>query len=305
VATNILVVDDSDMERVLAKGLLCKNPEYRVVEATDGDMALEKMAADPPDMVVTDMVMPEMDGLELVRTVRQRHPNIPVILMTAYGDESTAVEALDAGAASYVPKVRRAERLVAAVDRVAENAKVEHNRRRLEHSLLNYQARFALENDARLLRALVGQVQQVMAGLEFLDAVERIRIGEALEEAMLNAMYHGNLEIGQKELDEVRGQLDDELLARMVEERCGDPRFCDRKILVVIHLTKTQARFVVRDQGRGFRQTFPADASDRFESGGFRGMTLIHSLMDEVTYNESGNELVLLKRQRALHATGE
>jgi len=90
------------VERVLVKGLLCKNPEYQVQLATNG---LEAIAAYTPDLVVTDLVMPEMDGLELVRTMRRRYPRVPVILMTAFGDESTAVGALEAGAASYIPFV--------------------------------------------------------------------------------------------------------------------------------------------------------------------------------------------------------
>ena len=94
------------MERLLVEGLLRKNPDYRVELAENGKEALTKIAASPPDLVVTDLIMPEMDGLELVRTVRRRHPDIPVILMTAYGDETTVVDALEAGAASYVEPVQ-------------------------------------------------------------------------------------------------------------------------------------------------------------------------------------------------------
>ncbi len=295
--TTILVVDDSEMERVLVAGLLRKHAGYDVELAEDGLEALQQIATSPPDLVVTDMVMPGMDGLELVRTVRQRHPDIPVILMTAYGDESTAVEALESGAASYVPKARRAERLVATVERVAENVSVARNRARLEQCLLDYQTRFALDNDPRLFRTLAGQVQQVMAGVGFTDPVERIRIGEALEEALLNAMYHGNLEIRRDELDKARAELNEQALRELVDERCHNPHIRDRKILVVIHLTTTEARFVIRDAGKGFRRKLPEDESNRFESGSYRGLTLIHSLMDEVTYNETGNELVLLKRR--------
>ena len=69
----ILVVDDSQVERVLIEGLLRKNPEYRLQLAENGQEALEAIAARPPDLVVTDLVMPIMDGLELVRMVRKRH----------------------------------------------------------------------------------------------------------------------------------------------------------------------------------------------------------------------------------------
>jgi CheY-like chemotaxis protein len=298
---NILVVDDSQVERVLVEGLLCKNPEYRVRLAANGREALEAIVASAPDIVVTDLLMPEMDGLHLVRTMRNRHPGIPIILMTAYGDESTAVEALEAGAASYVPKARKAERLMSTVERVAEYAMANRSRQQLTQCMLECNCRFALENNRHLIRALVTQIQQVMAGLGFGDTVECIRVSEALEEALLNAMYHGNLEISRDELDRIRAELDDRMLDRLVEERCRDPRIRQRRILVVMHLTEREARFVIRDEGRGFNSMSVANnrKSDHFATGHCRGMTLIRSLMDEVTFNQAGNELVMLKyRQR-------
>ncbi len=300
-ATSILVVDDSQVERVLVEGLLCKNPEYRVQLAANGREALEAIAANTPDLVVTDLVMPEMDGLELVQTVRSRYAGIPVIVMTAYGDESTAVEALEAGAASYVPKSQKAERLMSAVERVMEYAVANRSREQLTQCILEYHCRFALENDRRLIRALAAQIQQAMAGTGFGDTVERIRVSEALEEALLNAMYHGNLEISNEELARIRAELDDHILDRLVEERCRESRICDRKIFVVARLTESEARFVVRDEGRGFNTVSMASdpTSDRFASGQCRGMTLIRSLMDEMTFNKAGNELVMRKRVQA------
>ncbi|MDA1049198.1 MAG: response regulator [Planctomycetota bacterium] len=295
--TTILVVDDSPVERLLVESLLIRNPSYRVELAENGKEAMDKIDAAPPDLVVTDLLMPEMDGLELVRQVRRQYPDLPVILMTAYGDETTAIDSLDAGAASYVPKAKQAERLVETVDRVVGHALVQRNHERLRQCMLEYNGRFWLENDLSLIRALVDHVQQVMVDQEFGDTVERIRSGEALEEALLNAMYHGNLEIDEHELAKVRSELDDHLLCRLVDERCRDPHIGERRILVVVHLTPTDARFVIRDQGRGFSTSFVASrkATDRFEQGAGRGLTLIESLMDEVSYNAHGNELTMHK----------
>ncbi len=298
-ATNILIVDDSQVERVLVEGMLRRNSAYRVQLAANGREALDAIDATSrkPDLVVTDLVMPELDGLELVRRMRDRHPGIPVILMTAYGDESTAVQALEAGAASYVPKAEKAERLMAAIERVVELAAANRNREQLVRCILEYHGRFALKNDRRLIHAFAAQMQQTLAGMNFSDTVERIRVGEALEEALLNAMYHGNLEFQKEELDKIRAELDDDMLDRLVEVRCKESDFCDRRILVVTHLTEEEARFVIRDEGHGFSTAAVAGApiSDRAASGACRGMTLIRSLMDDVTFNKSGNELVMRK----------
>jgi CheY-like chemotaxis protein len=306
-STDILVVDDALVERLLVEGLLRKNPNYRVESAENGKEALTKIAASLPDLVVTDLIMPEMDGLELVRTVRRRHPDIPVILMTAFGDESTAVEALEAGAASYVPKTEKAERLMATVDRVMEQAAADRSRQRLAQCVLEYHSRFALQNDHRLIRALAGQIQQVMAGMGFTDTVERIRVCEAFEEALLNAMYHGNLEVGREELAAVRNELDDHLLDRLIQERCRERHIRDRRILVVVDVTAQEARFVIRDEGRGFNAMFAMaeEPSDRIKRPRHRGMTLIRSLMDDVRYNKAGNELVLRKWRQSCPTEAE
>jgi DNA-binding NtrC family response regulator len=163
--THILVVDDNRVERVLAQGLLRKNPDFRVRWAVNGRQALEKIETHPPHVVVTDLLMPELDGLELVRSLRKRHPEIPVVLLTAYGDEFIAVKALETGAASYVPKAQRAERLLETVERVAEHAAASRSRGRLARGMLEHHCRYALPNDRRLMRALVNRVQQVMAGM--------------------------------------------------------------------------------------------------------------------------------------------
>jgi DNA-binding NarL/FixJ family response regulator len=75
----------------------------------------QEMDREPPDVVVTDLQMPEMDGLQLVLKIAQDNPDIPVVLMTAHGSESIAAQALANGAASYVAKSDLAESLVNTV----------------------------------------------------------------------------------------------------------------------------------------------------------------------------------------------
>jgi len=99
-SAKILVVDDSSLERHLLTALLSKNPGYRLFEAENGKEALAKIETIAPDLVITDLRMPEMDGLALIRVTGRLYPKIPLILMSAYGDEMVAVAALAAGAVS-------------------------------------------------------------------------------------------------------------------------------------------------------------------------------------------------------------
>ncbi len=85
----VLVVDDSAIDRRLASGLLERDGGYQILLATCGKDALVALKAQPIDLVLTDLQMDEMDGLELVEAVRADFPLTPVILMTALGSEES------------------------------------------------------------------------------------------------------------------------------------------------------------------------------------------------------------------------
>src|SRR5262249_37456694 len=114
----VLVVDDSAMDRLLASSLLQNLGGWSVLTANNGAEALGVLQTQTPDLVLTDLLMPEMDGLELVQAVRTSHPLVPVILMTGHGSEDIAIKALKAGAASYVPKKSLARDLAETLDGV-------------------------------------------------------------------------------------------------------------------------------------------------------------------------------------------
>src|SRR5271157_3373023 len=109
----ILVVDDeSQITRVLRTSLSSKGYDIRV--ANDGETALEIMKDWTPDLVITDLSMPNMDGLELCRRLRPS-TQVPIIVLSVRGEERTKVQALDAGADDYVTKPFGIEELLARV----------------------------------------------------------------------------------------------------------------------------------------------------------------------------------------------
>src|SRR5947208_1307863 len=116
----VLVVDDAAVDRKLAGGLLARGHGLTVEFAASGEEALERMAAARPALVVTDLVMPGMTGLELVTRLAADYPQTPVVLMTGKGSEDIAVKALQAGATSYVPKAALHQHLLETVQDVLE-----------------------------------------------------------------------------------------------------------------------------------------------------------------------------------------
>ena len=95
----LLVDDDADVRRTLGNHLSAQG--YAVEAAGDGERAVEMMAAQSFDIVVTDVRMPGMDGFELLRTVRAENPQSEVIVVTAFGDVESAIRALREGAFDY------------------------------------------------------------------------------------------------------------------------------------------------------------------------------------------------------------
>jgi len=103
-AMKILVVDDEALVRDVVRKGLSTMGGYDVEVAQTGLEAIEKMEKDVFDLVLTDLKMPEMDGLELLKSIKGTRPEVMVILMTAYGSIETAVEAMKMGANDYITK---------------------------------------------------------------------------------------------------------------------------------------------------------------------------------------------------------
>ncbi len=99
----VMIVEDDAATRRLYRFLLT-NSGYTVIEAEDGQAALEKFAAQPCDVIITDMNMPRMGGIDMVRTLRQRNIGVYVIMVTAFGTPDTEKHAFRAGVNEYLTK---------------------------------------------------------------------------------------------------------------------------------------------------------------------------------------------------------
>ena len=295
--TSILVVDDSAMDRRLVGGLLEKHADWEIVYATDGQEALVAVEDHVPDLVVTDLQMPNLNGLELVARIKGEYPLIPVIVMTAQGSEETAVKALQDGAASYVAKKRLAKDLAETVEQVLTASSRDRSEARLlMRRLERHETVFELENDLSLIAALVHHFQEELTRMRLFPDGECLRVAIALDEAMLNAYYHGNLEIDSS----LREQNQQEYF-RLASERSQQSPYQDRRIRVEAKLSRSQTEYIIRDEGAGFDSSDLPDPRDptNLDRPCGRGVMLMRTFMDDVIYNETGNEVRLIKRNPA------
>jgi CheY-like chemotaxis protein/anti-sigma regulatory factor (Ser/Thr protein kinase) len=307
----VLVVDDSAVERRRAGGALesanrsagsgeglihvpdsFSRGTIRVHYANNGRDALEKIKLTPPDLVVTDLVMPELDGLGLVKEVRAAHPAIPVILMTAHGSEEIAAAALQAGAASYVPKRYLARDLFETVQTILHLAQANRQQAVVLEHLVDSESRFLLPSDLSLVSPLVAFLRTNLKCVGLHHVAGDLHLPIALHEALVNAITHGNLEApGYLRESDYGAYL------QCIRERQATPPFSDRRVHVIARETREELTYVIRDEGAGFDTSILPDPTDtdELEKLTGRGLFLIRTFMDEVRFNEAGNEITLIK----------
>ena len=297
----ILVVDDSATDRGVAGGLLAKDDQNTVAFATNGREALEQVARELPDLVVSDLQMPEMNGLELVAAMREDFPSIPVVLMTARGSEEIAAEALRVGAAGYVPKVTLGQNLRDTVGRILADAQADRLHSRLMHSLVANSCKFRLQNDPELFDPLVAHVQELLRCLPLRDEAERLRASNGVRHALWIAHIHGNLDVP------VTSAADDAALDQLVQDRSATDPHVYRTIDLQADITREQAEFLIRHEGAGIDEddlpeNLAAEAADRGWLGRF---VLLPTVMDDVSFEDEGRTLRLVKRASGYHAEME
>ncbi|TFH00959.1 MAG: sigma-54-dependent Fis family transcriptional regulator [Calditrichales bacterium] len=140
--TKILIVDDEvDVLELMSE--LFESRGYIPLTATNGVEALKIVREDEPDMVISDIRMPDMDGMQLLEILSKSYPNIPVIMVTAHGTIETAVEAIKMGARDYVLKPLRLDEILTKVETIAQLKNLEKENEYLKSRLAN---RFNIKN---------------------------------------------------------------------------------------------------------------------------------------------------------------
>ncbi|MEQ9539263.1 MAG: sigma-54 dependent transcriptional regulator [Deltaproteobacteria bacterium] len=130
----VLLVDDDDGVRFTLREVL-EELDVAVEEAADGQAAIERLDEGPVDLVITDLRMPRADGMAVLRHAVDLHPGIKVVMITAHGSESAAVEAMKNGAFDYFPKPFDVDDVARVVTRATETARLVHENRRLRAAL--------------------------------------------------------------------------------------------------------------------------------------------------------------------------
>ncbi len=148
----ILIVDDDEICREILRDSI-EQPDVEVTLASDGMDGLDKLAAGPFDILITDINMPRMDGLTLLREAKQRYPHILTIIITGYGSLESAIEAIRQGTYDYMQKPFKIEELAVTTRNAIEKVKMQKDKQRILEELESAHRRLReLEEEQRLLR---------------------------------------------------------------------------------------------------------------------------------------------------------
>ncbi|HLK10360.1 MAG TPA: sigma-54 dependent transcriptional regulator [Candidatus Binatia bacterium] len=157
----LVVEDDPDIRKILALFLAEKGFQVKVAES--GQTALDMLAEEPMDLILSDVRMPGMTGLDLLRAVKERDPEIQLVLMSAYSCVKDAVEAIQLGAADYVEKPIDFRRLDRVLQTVLEKRALQHRTRILEQRL----------QGCVTFEGIVARAQQMLEVFAFMERLAR------------------------------------------------------------------------------------------------------------------------------------
>jgi DNA-binding response OmpR family regulator len=261
----ILIVDD-DKEVLSTLEEIVTELQLHPLTATNGKEALEKIKTHKVDLIITDLMMPVMDGIELIKQSRILNSKIPIAVISGYGDVKNVIGALTHGAYNFVSKpftINEIETIIKKGLRLREFSLGTH---KILDGIRNY-TEMIIPSYPHLLPAITLYIARECQwrGLEDEDMLTNISI--SIDEILNNALVHGN------ELDETK------------------------KLTIKLTFDTEKFHVSIADEGNGFdhQKVMEEISEESYNMPSKRGLFITKYLMDEMLFNEKGNEITLVK----------
>jgi DNA-binding response OmpR family regulator len=292
----ILVVDDEEVIRDVIASKIQKSLGYDVIQASNGIEALKAVEDLMPDLIITDIKMPAMSGIELLGEIRRRRIGSPVIILTGYGTMEDAISAIRLGAKSFIKKPFDINQVILLI----ENIFAVHQETADVHEIVPFirsqSFTIRIPNNYIYLSKVINYIFLTARDCWEMDPAELNDVKVALYEALLNAFEHGNLQVDKasKERCLVLGH---SVYRKYLLERMATEENKAKSITVFSAIDPIRLEISVLDEGPGFNH---GSVNEDLDPESFmrmygRGLFLIKNLMDEVSFNDRGNMLRFLK----------
>ncbi len=289
----VLVVEDDEFSRKYFDNIsTVSGCETRV--ANDGEEGLRIFEEFDPDLIISDIQMPVMDGLEMIEEVRKKKSDAVVIMATAFDSEEYAIKALQLGANNYLKKPIHAEnlkRLLTKYYNILKSRSIASDLI-LDIQAVEFSKKFKSDIDSipLIVEHLIKETQNVF------EDNERIGLELGLAELITNSVEHGNLGISYEQKSKA---LENNSLPDLVADRLTDPEIAKRGVSVKFTLNEDFCEWIIEDEGEGFDWKSvkdPLESESILKLHG-RGIFISKFQFDELEYIGKGN-IVRVKKYR-------
>jgi CheY-like chemotaxis protein len=262
---HLIVVDDEETLRKFLKDMFLREG-FEVTVCESGKQALEKLDQNNFDLMLTDIKMPTMDGLELLRRVRVIHPEMPVVMMTGHGTVENAIHALNLGAFNFVRKPFAIDEILKVVHKGLEiNRPFRTGRELLPY--IHLETVMTIPSQLQLVHGVSFQIVETASIIGGLRSRGKLGLRLAVEELLTNAIIHGN-------------QRDE-----------------SKSVKVSVEMDQNNVSVTFQDEGDGFDVNSlpdPTNPENLFKGHG-RGIFLARFYMDKLEYDNNGSRVSLTK----------
>ena len=293
---NILLVDDEPHYRILLNKFLDAYSNLTIIEAENGRDAINQMSKFDFDLIISDVNMPEMDGIEMLDEMNKQEIQIPLIFVTALEDSDQIIEAFKKGAINVLKKPYEIKFVKSVLDKFIDRKLAKMNKPDSANPYLNSVSEtYMLSNDFTVISAISNQVIEMMARQSAVTESDSHAVSLAIYEILQNAMLHGNLEISYD--DETENYEQGGTTETLIANKLKIEKLAARRVKFHYELNKDSIFIDVMDEGNGFDYNNlpdPTDPKNLFLEHG-RGVMMTRLQMTEFQYLGKGNQ-VQMKR---------
>ncbi len=285
---SILIIDDNvDLLEYLKDFFMIYN--YEVILAESGNEGIEKFREFAPDVVISDIRLPDKSGNIVVKEIKEIDNNVPIIVITGYSDHNLILSAMKNGAVELLKKPfkpKDLKYLVSKIETLFKKIKV-----KLSSSFLQWEKRhLKISNDIHLIPSVT---DFIFSNIDYLfGELSFMKIG--LQEILINAIEHGNLNISYEEKQRILTSGD---YHRHLREKAANPPYMDKYVDIKVFSTPQYLKIIVEDMGDGFDLSEIPDPEnpENFLNELGKGIMMTLNAFDDVKYNDKGNCVTLLK----------
>ncbi|MDX2176561.1 MAG: response regulator [Candidatus Sumerlaeia bacterium] len=299
----VLLAEDEELLRDVYARQLAVLGHEAIVCACGNDACDVIRSEQQFDAVWTDLIMADGGGLQVLRTCRSYRPRTPVVVVSAYADSGSMLDALRNGAANFLIKPFKMPELVRVLERVAESIHAARREEAVMRAVDELRLHLTLPPDLHQAGAAAAMLSRHAAAI--LDDADAYSVQVALSEVLRNSIEHGCLEVtGEDKAAAVAAGRYEHLLA----ERLDDPSLAARRVRVDFRASSLEGiEATITDEGPGFEYELLPDPSSPehllVPSG--RGLLVARLQVDQLTFSNGGRTVSLRRRRRGRVANGD